>query len=198
MDASENVNLVIGKVRLSFVKLFVEQLKPEDITKDAMGNLKFKYGTSMLIPKENKQLVAKIKEGQDAVLAMYKIKYKGTVPSRMPLRDGDVDRPSDEAYAGCMFINGSIYKKKDQFPTVLKRTSPDVYESATSTEVYSGCYAHVDLALYIYDNAFGKGIACSINKVLFAGNGERLAGGDTLSASSAFGDAEIDEEESYL
>ena len=36
-------------------------------------------------------------------------KWGGKVPAnlKLPLRDGDIDRPDDEAYAGCYFFNAN-------------------------------------------------------------------------------------------
>ena len=195
MDASENVNLVIGKVRLSYVKLF--EGEGEKVT-NAKGKVQYKYGVSMLMDKvKDKAVIAQVEEAQNAVLTMYKTKFKGAKPKAMPLRDGDDDRPSDEAYVGSMFINGSVYKSEGQYPSVVKRVDKGVYENVGSDVVYSGCYAYAEISIYIYDNSFGRGIACSLNKILFAGNGERLAGSG-MSASAAFDDVEIGEDESYL
>ena len=188
MEASENVNLVIGKVRLSYVKLFEGD---GEKTTDSKGKIKYKYGVSMLIDKKDKALIAKIQEAENTLVATYKQKFKGAKPKAMPLRDGDEDRPEDDAYVGCMFINGSAYKPEGQYPSVVKRVEKGIYENVGADVVYSGCYAYAEVSLYIYDNSFGRGIACSLNKILFAGNGERLAGSG-VSVSAAFDDVEID------
>ena len=191
MEASENVNLVIGKVRLSYVKLFEGD---GEKTTDSKGKVKFKYGVSMLIDKNDKVLLKKIEEAVAAVTVAYKTKFKGAKPKALPLRDGDEDRPEDEAYVGCMFMNASAYKPEGQLPTVVKRNPDKTYTNIGADECYSGCYAYADVSLYIYDNSFGRGIACSLNKILFAGNGERLAGSG-VSVSAAFDDVELGDED---
>ena len=40
-------------------------------------------------------------------------KWGGKIPPnlKLPLRDGDIDRPEDEAYAGCYFLNANSREK---------------------------------------------------------------------------------------
>lgn len=191
MEASENVNLVIGKVRLSYVKLFEGD---GEKTTNSKGKPTYKYGVSMLIDKSDKALIKKIEEAVAAVTAEYKKKFKNTKPQKPVFRDGDEDRPEDDAYVGCMFMNASAYKPEGQLPTVVKRNPDKTYTTIGADECYSGCYAYADVSLYIYDNSFGRGIACSLNKILFAGNGERLAGSG-VSVSAAFDDVELGDED---
>ena len=74
-----------------------------------------KYSVSLIIPKSDTKTVAKIKAAIEAAYAEGESKLKGnsrTVPPlasiKTPLRDGDVERPDDPAYAGAYFINANI------------------------------------------------------------------------------------------
>lgn len=73
-----------------------------------------KFSTSVLIPKSDAATVAKVKAAIQAAYAEGEGKLKGngkTVPPlaslKTPLRDGDTERPDDEAYAGHWFINAN-------------------------------------------------------------------------------------------
>jgi hypothetical protein len=73
-----------------------------------------KYSISLIIPKDDKETIDKVNA---AILAAYKegeAKLKGngrSVPPltaiKNPLRDGDVERPDDPAYANAYFINAN-------------------------------------------------------------------------------------------
>ena len=73
-----------------------------------------KYSASVLIPKSDTKTLAKVKAAIQAAYEEGEGKLKGngkTAPSlvslKTPLRDGDTERPDDEAYAGHWFINAN-------------------------------------------------------------------------------------------
>ena len=73
-----------------------------------------KYSASVLIPKSDTKTVAKVKAAIQAAYEEGEGKLKGngkTAPSlaslKTPFRDGDTERPDDEAYAGHWFINAN-------------------------------------------------------------------------------------------
>ena len=73
-----------------------------------------KYSVSLIIPKSDKVTVEKIKKAIQAAYEEGQSKLKGngkSVPSlsvlKTPLRDGDLERPDDEAYANSYFINAN-------------------------------------------------------------------------------------------
>lgn len=77
-----------------------------------------KYSVSLIIPKSDTVTVEKIKAAIKAAYDEGQGKLKGngkTVPPlkaiKTPLRDGDDERPDDEAYAGCYFINANSANK---------------------------------------------------------------------------------------
>ena len=80
-----------------------------------------KYSVSLIIPKTDTVTVEKIKKAIEVAYKEGESKLKGTgksVPAlqaiKTPLRDGDLERPDDEAYKGCYFINAGYdpYEKK--------------------------------------------------------------------------------------
>lgn len=73
-----------------------------------------KFSVSLIIPKDDVATIAKIKAAIKAAYDEGQSKLKGnakTVPAlnliKNPLRDGDVERPDDEAYANSYFINAN-------------------------------------------------------------------------------------------
>ena len=70
-----------------------------------------KYSVSLIIPKSDTKTVAKVKAAIEAAYHEGESKLKGngkSVPAlsviKTPLRDGDLERPDDAAYANAYFI----------------------------------------------------------------------------------------------
>lgn len=151
-----------GKVRLSYAHLF----EPHAIE----GN-EPKYSVSVIIPKSDKETLQAIKEAVNEAKEQGKSKWNGKVPANVktPLRDGDVDREGDEAYAGCYFLNANSKNK----PGVVDINVQPILDS---TEVYSGCYARLTLNFYAYNANGNKGIAAGLGNVQKLADGEPLGG----------------------
>ena len=141
-----------------------------------------KYSVSLIIPKSDTKTIEKI---QAAIQAAYdegqgKLKGNGkSVPAlsvlKTPLRDGDAERPDDEAYADSYFINAN---SKTAPQIVDKHVRPILDRS----EVYSGVYAHVSLSFYAFNSNGNRGIACGLGNIQKVKDGEPL-GGRTNAAS---------------
>lgn len=151
-----------GKVRLSYAHLF----EPHAID----GN-EPKYSVSVIIPKSDKETLQAIKEAVAEAKEQGKGKLGGKVPANIktPLRDGDIDREGDEAYAGCYFLNANSKNK----PGIV---DVNVQPILDSTEVYSGCYARLTLNFYAYNANGNKGIAAGLGNVQKLADGEPLGG----------------------
>ena len=83
-----------------------------------------KYSVSCLIPKEDKATLTKIHKAVEAAKEDAKgKKWGGKIPPnlKLPLRDGDIDRPEDENYAGHMFLNAT---SKDAPQIVDRKVQP--------------------------------------------------------------------------
>lgn len=151
-----------GKVRLSYAHLF----EPHAID----GN-EPKYSVSVIIPKSDKETLRAIKEAVNEAKEQGKGKWGGKVPANVktPLRDGDVDREGDEAYAGCYFLNANSKNK----PGIV---DVNVQPILDATEVYSGCYARLTLNFYAYNANGNKGVAAGLGNVQKLADGEPLGG----------------------
>ena len=73
-----------------------------------------KYSVSLIIPKSDTVTINKINAAIKAAYEEGQSKLKGngkTVPAlttlKTPLRDGDLERPDDEAYQGSYFVNAN-------------------------------------------------------------------------------------------
>src|SRR5690606_2321512 len=116
----------------------------------------------------------------------------GKVPAnlRMPVRDGDEDRPDDPAYAGHYFINAT---SKIQPGIVDAKLQP----ITDSTEFYSGCYGRASLNFYAYNTAGNRGIAAGLNNLQKLEDGDYLGGRsrpeDDFDAVDVGGDDDMDD-----
>lgn len=151
-----------GKVRLSYAHLF----EPHAIE----GN-EPKYSVSVIIPKSDKETLQAIKEAVNEAKEQGKAKWGGKIPSTLktPLRDGDEERPDDEAYKNCYFLNASSKNK----PGVVDANVQPVMDA---TEVYSGCYGRLTLNFYPFSASGNKGVAAGLGNVQKLADGESLGG----------------------
>ncbi|WP_411679880.1 DUF2815 family protein [Clostridium thailandense] len=151
-----------GKVRLSYAHLF----EPHAIE----GN-EPKYSVSVIISKDDKETLKAIKEAVNEAKEIGKGKFGGKIPANLktPLRDGDEERPDDEAYANSYFLNANSKNK----PGIV---DINVHPILDATEVYSGCYGRLTLNFYAYSASGNKGIAAGLGNVQKLEDGEPLGG----------------------
>ena len=183
MNDNTNTRVKIGEVRLSYCHLFT----PEAISD---GGDK-KYSVALLIPKSNTALVNAIKDAvKAAFMSGVASKFGGKQPApgtwKNPLRDGDAERPDDETYAGCYFINATSKSKPGIVKIVKMNGEKKLMEVTDEEEVYSGCYGVASVNFFAFNNAGNKGVAAGLNNVLKTKDGEYLGG--RTSAQSEFGD----------
>lgn len=152
-----------------------------------------KYSVSLIIPKSDTKTVEKIKAAIQAAYEEGQSKLKGngkTVPAldliKTPLRDGDLERPDDEAYQNSYFINAN------------SATAPGIVDADRNPileryEVYSGVYGRASINLYAFNSNGNKGIACGLNNLQKISDGEPLGG-----KSRAEDDFATSEEDDFL
>ena len=158
-----------GLVRLSYAHLFEAH---------AIEGNEPKFSVSVIIPKTETDTLNTIKEAVEQVKIDGVSKWGGKVPPNLktPLRDGDAERPDDDAYTNCYFLNASSKNK----PGVVDQ---NVHPVLDATEVYSGCYGRLTINFYPFSASGNKGIAAGL------GNVQKLAEGEPL---GAFTSAESD------
>lgn len=180
--------VITGKVRLSYTHIF----EPQSI--DGGDE---KYSTAILIPKSDKETLRKIKAAVEAAKELGKSKWpNGKIPAncKTPLRDGDEERPDDEAYAGHYFLNATS-KNKPGIAKPIGKGADDktkFQEITDSTEVYSGCYARVSINFYPFDAKGNRGIAAGLNNVVKVQDGDFLGG--RANVRDEFAEVEFDDD----
>lgn len=135
-----------------------------------------KYSVSLIIPKSDTVTVQKIKAAIKAAYEEGQSKLKGngrTVPPlaaiKTPLRDGDIERPDDEAYKDAYFVNANT-------PTAPGIVDADRQPIIDTSEVYSGVYGRASINFYAFNSNGNKGIACGLNNLQKIADGEPLGG----------------------
>lgn len=173
--------VITGKVRFSYAHIWEATAVDE--------GQKAKFSVSILIPKSDKKTIAKINAAVEAAKQQGKAsKYEGKIPTnlKLPLRDGDEERPDDEAYAGCFFMNATSVTR----PGVVDSNRDPITEKS---DFYSGCYGVASINFYPFRVSGNKGVACGLNNIMKTADGEVLGGG-RQSAEDDFADIEVPED----
>ena len=151
-----------------------------------------KYSVSLIIPKSDTKTVTAVKNAIQAAYDEGQSKLKGnskSVPAlsaiKNPLRDGDAERPDDEAYKDSYFINAN------------SATAPGIVDAARQpilecSEVYSGVYGRASINFYAFNSNGNKGIACGLNNL------QKISDGEPLGGKTRAEDDFADEEEDFL
>ena len=151
-----------------------------------------KFSVSLIIPKSDTKTVTAVKNAIQAAYEEGQSKLKGnskSVPAltaiKTPLRDGDAERPDDEAYKDCYFINAN------------SATAPGIVDAARNpiiehSEVYSGVYGRASINFYAFNSNGNKGIACGLNNL------QKISDGEPLGGKTRAEDDFADEDEDFL
>ena len=139
--------VVTGVCRFSYANLWEAKAMDE--------NSKPKYSVSLIIPKSDTKTIEKIRAAIQAAYEEGQGKLKGnskSVPAltsiKTPLRDGDLERPDDEAYANSYFVNANS----------------------------SGVYGRASITFYAFNTKTSRGIACGLQNIQKLRDGEPLGG----------------------
>lgn len=180
MTIEDIKNVTTGEVRLSYVHLF----KPYAF----QAGQDEKFSCTILLPKTD----AATKQRIDAAIAAAKQKgangsWNGIIPPVVPdpIRDGDGVKQDGtpfgpECKGHWVFTARS---SADYPPEVVDRMGNPIINQ---TDVYSGCYARVNVEFYPYNFNGKKGIGCALGPVQKLRDGEAL-GGAAPTAAQAFG-----------
>ena len=173
-----STKVITGKVRFSYCHVFEPAAMAEGQTP--------KYSVSIIISKDDKLTIDKINKAIEEAKQEGKAKFGGKIPAnlKLPLRDGDIERPDDDAYANSYFITAS----SSQAPGIVDENRDEIM---TKTEFYSGCYGRASVNFYAFNQAGNKGIAVGLNNLQKLEDGEPL-GGVRVSAQDDFADDDDD------
>lgn len=167
---SKATKAVTNEVTISYANL--------NTPKAAVEGGKEKYSASIIIPKTDTDTIDRVNNAIQAAFEEGEGILKGSgksVPSmdiiKLPLRDGDKERPDDPAYANSYFINANSINK----PGIVDRAMNPIIETS---EIYSGIKARVSINFYAFNVNGNRGIAAGL------GNVQKLADGTPLGGSS--------------
>jgi len=142
----------------------------------SINGSKPKYSVSLIIPKSDTRTVESIRNAMQAAYEEGASKLKGNGKSapafsllKTPLRDGDAERPDDEAYQNCWFVNANSV------------TAPGVVDAdrqpiMTHSEMYSGVKGRASINFYAFNTNGNRGIACGLNNLQKLADGTPLGG----------------------
>ena len=154
--------IVTGKVRFSYANVW----EPKSVN----GGDE-KYSVSLIIPKSDKKTLNDIKAAIEQAVKDGAAKFGSKNPGnlKMPLRDGDTDRPEDEAYRNSYFLSAKSSVK----PGIVDAHVQPILDPG---EVYSGCYGRASIVFYAFNQNGNKGIACGLHNIQKLEDGEPLGG----------------------
>ena len=158
----KNPNKVIIPCRFSYLHCW---------DPDSLNGSEPKYSVSAINPKSDTATINAIKVAIENAKKESMSKWGGKIPPnlKLPLRDGDIDRPEDEAYANSFFLNAN----SRQAPQVVDRHVQPILDQ---NEVYSGCYGAISVTFYGYNSNGNRGIAAGLGNIQKLRDGEPLGG----------------------
>ncbi len=175
--------VITGKCRASFVHVFEPQ---------SINGSEPKFSISLIIPKSDTQTLDMIRAAiEEAKQNGATSKWSGKIPPnlKLPLRDGDIDRPEDEAYANSYFINATSNEK----PGVVDRKRAPITDPLV---IYSGCYVRASINFYPFNSNGNKGVSAGLANIQFWCDGEPLNG--RVRAEDEFDSLDAEDEEDFL
>ena len=164
---TQDTKVVTGKVRLSYANIW----EPA-----AIGNQEPKYSVALLIPKSDKDTIAKIKAAIEAAKQQgVATKWGGKVPPKCDttIHDGDGEKPNGGEYGEECQGHYVLNSNSKQKPGIVDKNVNPILDK---TEVYSGCYARVSVGFYAYDSNGKKGIGCGLQNIQKLADGEPFGG----------------------
>ena len=178
--------VITGVCRWSYVNVWQPKAMEE--------SGKPKYSVSFIFPKSDTATIKALETATEAAYEIGASKLKGngrSVPPissiKTPLRDGDIERPDDEAYANSYFLNANSVTQ----PGIVDADRQPILDQ---NEVYSGCYGRASLTFYAFNRSGNRGIACGLNNLQKIRDGEPLDG--HTRAEDDF--ADFDEDDDFL
>jgi hypothetical protein len=160
-----STKVITGKTRFSYEHLLKAQ--------EGINGGEPKYSVSILIPKDDKKTLDKIKkaieEAKKDGVARFGAKFVKSSNFKTPLRDGDADKSDDPAYENCYFLNVSSKTK----PGVVDKNLNPIIDPS---EIYSGCYGRASIVAFPYSVNGSNGISFALQNVQKLEDGEPLGG----------------------
>lgn len=161
--------IVIGPVRLSYTHLAEADY---DEKKEASH-----YKTKVLIPKDDKKLLAQIdaaiKAGAEKKFGAKAKKLMKSSKFGLPIRDPKAEDLDGKEYKGMLFFN---CKSVDQPGMLLKNGTKLLTSEDIQAELYSGVWVNMSVSFYGFDIDGSKGVAVWLNNIVKHKDDKRLDG----------------------
>jgi len=175
----------IKNVRISFPAL----AEPE-----AFGDGEPAYQAKFIIQPKSEQA----KAIKDAITAAAKEQWKDKAADVVKMLTEDkkmsyVEAPyknkkSGETYAGFEGAHYLSARNAKTRPTIYNKANVKLEDARDiNSLIYSGCFVHALVDIWAQDNKWGRRINCTLQGVMFAGDGENF-GGSSVATDSAFAD----------
>jgi hypothetical protein len=176
---SENINIKISNVRLSYPNLFRAKAVEGSVSEP-------KFSAAFLLDKKTN--AADIKRIQEGLAKLVKEAFEGKRPGpdKLCLKDGSNKADTDGYGESVMFVNASSTKR----PVIVNRDLAPLAEE--DGKPYAGCIVNGVFNLWAQDNKYGKRINASLTHVQFVKDGEPF-GEKTKSAEEVFTAIEEDD-----
>ncbi len=157
--------VVTGKVRFSYAHVFEPW---------GMEGQDKKYSVCVMIPKTEKATLNQLKGAIQAAKEAGISKFGGKIPAnlKLPLRDGDEERPDREEFEGMFFLNAS----SNRIPGVVDANMQTIIDPQ---EFYSGCWGRASLKFYAFSVSGNRGVAVGLNNLQKLEDDDNLMGGTT-------------------
>lgn len=180
-----NVKVITGKAKLSYAHIWEPKAMNDSVD--------MKYSCSLIIPKSDVKTIAAIKDAIENAKKNGAAKWGGKVPSvlKLPLRDGDEEKPDDENYKNSYFLNASAKAK----PGIVDRNCKPIMDMA---EVYSGCYVAAAINFYPFNTNGNKGIAVGLDNIMKIADGTPLGGRASAESDFAGIDLPFEDEPDFM
>ena len=177
-----STKVITGKVRASFVHVFEPQ---------SVNGSEPKYSCSLIIPKSDTRTIQAIQTAIEQAKQEGVSKFGGKIPANLktPLRDGDIDRPDDEAYTDSYFVNSNSKEK----PGVVDRKRVPITDPL---ELYSGCYVRASINFYAFNTNGNRGVAAGLGNIQKWEDGEPLNG--RVRAEDEFEALDVEADDDFL
>jgi hypothetical protein len=177
-----STKVITGKCRASYVHIF----EPH-----STNGSEPKYSISIIIPKSDADTIGKIRTAIEEAKQSGISKWNGKIPPnlKLPLRDGDEERPDDPAYADSYFINCNSVEK----PGIVDRKRVPITDP---TVIYSGCYIRVSINFYPFNTNGNRGVGAGLGNVQFWCDGDPLNG--RIRAEDEFDALDAEDEDDFL
>ena len=171
-------SVTTGKVRFSYVQVF----QPKSVIEGGEP----KFSVCLIIDKSDKKTLTAIKQAVNAAMEPVKGKFKGGKPPKsfkLPLRDGDEERPDSPEFANSYFLNARSNRK----PGLVDARLNPIDDPA---KLYSGCYGRAHINFYAFSVPGNSGVAVGLNHLQKTADGDPLGG----AVASAFDVFEVEED----